>query len=78
VVRKLKSTTNAGTRPSRNAIAVRVTHRERGKRQVDLAQVKDVIARYWDELASLPAEDSIAVFSAEIAAAERRRRGSRS
>lgn len=64
--------TKARTRPDRNEIARRVTLREGGAKQVDLGQVKDVVARYWDEVATMPTEDVVELVHAEIVAAGKR------
>lgn len=62
----------APKRPNRNEIATRVTLREGGRIQVNRAQVKDVIAAYWDEAWSLPVDEATALVYAEIVAAQKR------
>jgi len=57
---------------NRNGIASRVTRREGGRIQVNLGQVKDVVAAYWDELLELAPEQRHLVISAELLSARLR------
>lgn len=65
--------TGAGTRPSRNVIIARTCHLARGKVQVNIAQGKHFVARFWDVLGAMPAEDVAAVVAAELRSAAKRR-----
>ena len=56
----------------RNRIAVRVALREGGAAEDGIGQVKDVLARYWDELTSLGRDVMFGVIAAEVRSAEAR------
>lgn len=59
-------------RTNRNTLATRVTLREAGKRQADRAQVKDIVARYWDENADQSFASIVHLVWVEVHAARKR------